>query len=280
MVHPTPKLGKVRLYLMYQTPEVYKTDVGEQKSLTSKGWKYACSFPDKDGFGKSVPLHPSIVLNSGVKQVHVHMEDTDTGDVFWDADYRIPYSLTWAALGKSELPSSTPALNGVDGMFKQPCVPKDDPTTHHFDISIQTQDGYYDDNVTPWAEMEGFSNFAGPKAHIGFDAKRFPLLETVTDPLEPQKEIVGSWTPGGSYSTGPVHHDRHERVEAGEEDPFYDTKTGRSHRGYYYHIIKPSGRERNMYEYLDKYAPPKMIHSSFGGRTPKTHAKGASGSLF
>jgi len=249
--------------LLYQTPEIYKTDVATQFKPKKLGWRYACSRPDNEGIGEpAVGLypHPEIVFNSIVKRVHVHLEDTKTGITYWDADFQLPTNLMWKILGKSILSRTAVPVHPTD-VFRKPCVAGDEPEPHLFDLSVQTQDGTYDDNVTPFGEFEGFLNLGGRKAHLGFEAYRLPELEDGGPGKEPVEKL-GYWKRGGHYSTGPAHQSRIARMLAGEEDPFYDPKTGDTGRGYYHFIIKPSARKRKMYEYLDKYAAPRVFRGA------------------
>jgi len=260
----SPLLGDVRIRLLYQTPEVYLTDVGQQKKVKLQGWKYACDSPDEDGMGEEAlppDLHPRITFNQIVKRIHVRMEDTKTGQVYWDADYDIPTQPLENLAGKSVLkPNALPANPANPGTkFRKPCLPKDDNEPHLFDISIQTQDKTYNDGFTPWGNLEGFHNFRGSKAHIGFEAYRLPVLEQ--DPESGmEKEKLGDWEAGGSYSRGPAHASAIDRVLYGDEDPWYNSKTGDTGKMYYDYIINPWARRRGMYQYLDKYAPPPLNH--------------------
>lgn len=255
----TPKLSEVRLRLLYQTPDVYMTDVAKQRRPAKFGFRYACKLdPDEEtGLGEiAIPprLHPSLTFNGKVRKIHVHLEDTKTGEVFWDADFKMRRGPIALATGKTTLSSMSLPQDPSD-VFRTPCVPPDDPEPHMFDLSVQTQDGVYDDGLTPWGPREGFRNLDGRKAHIGFEAYRVPIIKTGLDGEE--EEVMGNWKPGGHFSTGPVHPDRFERILAKEEDPFWDDLRGNG-RLYYDYIIRPEARSRNNYGYLDKYAVPKF----------------------
>jgi hypothetical protein len=259
----------VRIRLLYQTPEVYMTDVGKQKPVKKQGWTFACAMPDANDMGEEAmlpDLHPEIIFNQVVKDIHVHMEDTKTGQVYWDADYQIPPQMLENLKGRSKLAKSmlpaNPQNPGTN--FRKPCLPKDDNEPHLFDISVQTQDKTYKDGFTPWGKLEGFHNFRGPSAHIGFEAYRLPVLEKDPESGE-DKEKLGDWEPGGSYSRGPARDSPTLRVLYGEEDPWYNNETGDTGKMYYDYIINPWARRAGMYKYLDKYALPPLNHPQHQG---------------
>eukprot|EP00931_Biecheleriopsis_adriatica_P045174 TRINITY_DN25895_c0_g1_i1.p1 TRINITY_DN25895_c0_g1~~TRINITY_DN25895_c0_g1_i1.p1 ORF type:complete len:395 (+),score=61.42 TRINITY_DN25895_c0_g1_i1:107-1291(+) len=256
---------KPRIRLLFQTPEIYKTDIGEQAKVARLGWKYACRFsPDEDGIGERGFLHPEIIFNGkapmlgGMKKVHVHLEDKETGQVFWDADFDLkPFDFLYSLTGKVRIPSiQQPSLETVS--FKKPCVPRDDPTTHFFDLSIRNGGQYMDKVLKEWRPMLGFSKGRGTLAHIGFEVQRFPVIGYDGHPVR------GRWEgPGDNHAAGGplslVSDVHNERVKEGQEDPFYDQLTGKSHHGYYDHILKRTARSRNKFEFYEKNSPPLLI---------------------
>lgn len=244
----SPLLGEARIRLLYQTPDVYWTDVAKQLFPAKLGFRYACKMPHEFGEVGSPPkLHPGIVFNKQVRNIHIHLEDTKTGDVFWDADFKLPMGAASKLSGKSTLKPTALAVNPLD-VFRKPCIRGDDPEPHLFDLSIQTQDGLFDDNSTPWGVREGFKNLDGPKAHIGFEVYRSPVIKKNLDGTE--EEILGTWRPGGHYSTGPVHPDKWKRIAEKEEDPYWDDIRGNG-RLYYDYIIRPEARRRAQANFLD-----------------------------
>jgi len=246
-----PKLEpEVRLRLLYQTTGVYSTDIA--KYNTAQGFLYAC----KKG-AKASPAsltHPEIVFNTqGTKQlnsIHVHLVDKVTGEVYWDADYRLGRKPFFRKKG---IGKKTRSLNRKD-VFEPICLEPDDPGPHLFDLSVRSTSGTYWDGKTPLGEMEGFGKADGIREHIGFEAYRLPVLEEGVDGL--QKEVLGDWVKDGSFSRGPVLTTQAQRLLAKQEDPWKSqSSTGRL---YYDYIIANKPRKKNKYEYLEKMALPPI----------------------
>jgi len=259
--------------LLYQTPEIYMTDIAEVKKSVSSNtrampqYKFACRSPPKDeddNLGETPkppsPLHPKIVFNGAVSKIHVHLLDKTTGEVFWDAHFKLGAPSPKALLtGKSELGNSLRPLNKKD-QFRTLCVAADDPEIHDFDLSIQSEDGYYYDGATPVGDWEGLFNNHGIKGHIGFRVYRLPVLETLTKtedglPRE-SKEVLGTWGPDKDFSTGPVLQGWHERLLARAQDMFEGTKDSRN---YYDYLPKFDRRQAKDFAYLEQFEPPLML---------------------
>eukprot|EP00747_Dinoflagellata_sp_TGD_P018231 gnl/TRDRNA2_/TRDRNA2_126358_c0_seq2.p1 gnl/TRDRNA2_/TRDRNA2_126358_c0~~gnl/TRDRNA2_/TRDRNA2_126358_c0_seq2.p1 ORF type:complete len:352 (-),score=47.03 gnl/TRDRNA2_/TRDRNA2_126358_c0_seq2:241-1296(-) len=240
---PELEQGTPRVRLLYQTPEVYRTNVGTMDKMRN-GWKFGCAFQ-----GESSPKHPSIQFNKKVRHLHVHLEDKKTGKVFWDADFKVGLPV----IGGTSLNEFMPPVGGEKMLMEYPCVANDDPEPHLFDLSLKTNDLHYH-NLTgsPVGDAEGFLNVLGPKAHIGFEVHRLPRISEEPGP-NGKLEILGKYTPGGSVSRGPIHQSRHERWLNKEEDPFQSRE--RDGRGYYYWIVPKKTKSRDSYGYLDPYNP-------------------------
>lgn len=301
-----PKLHKKpRIKLQYQTTEIYKTDIGDWLDTTqvrkawpvTKSWgsKWACEtwIGDKMiGETAAKRRHPSITFHGSVKHVGVHLEDITPGPtqgtVYWHGRYEIEPMKQAASgiknklLGLYELDGSAlPSPGGVfqeDYVpFRKPCVPPNDSSPHDFKLTIWTQDGFYSDDRTPWGDREGFRNFSGPEAYIGFQVVRMPLLKSESPSGQFRSEsgmatYLDLAKPYGSrgrpdergfvaYTGSRIKPTMIQRVLYGQEDPFTDI-TGknkrRNGRYYYDYIIDMDARRRNFAEYLSKYAPPTL----------------------
>jgi len=249
---------KPRIRLMYQTPQIYATDIGQQLSPKKLGWRYACDKPDQAGVGEEGKLpypHPSITFNGKLRNIHVHLEDTRTHEVFWDADFELKGGLMSMISGKYKLNSADKPLD-PKSVFRRPCVAKDDPYPHSYDLTVSTDDTKYED-ASPWL----LQNFGWKNAHIGFEVHRMPKLKE--DSKGRTSEIIGAWTEGGSFSKGPIH-DQRERILNNEEDLFYDSRSGKSYRGYYHYIITPLGQKMHMYKYFKKKYPDRYMFDGGG----------------
>lgn len=255
----TPKLEpKVRIRLQFQSPEIYATDVGEEKP--GLGFVYGCRRPDKEGKGEKSPLHPEITFNAtppifgGIQAVHVHLEDQTTGIVYWDADYKLPLLDPLVNLaGKTRLKKFSQPENLSDSFYK-PCVAKDDMKPHFFDLTVRTLGKYWDEDLQEFRPNTGFERGRTPVAHIGFEVQRMPQIVN-------GKEKMGNWRkPGDSYArVGIVTQDPEQRLLHGEEDPFYDPAKGKTYRGYYDSIIEKGGRTRDTFGYLVNYGPTPLL---------------------
>eukprot|EP00928_Gymnodinium_smaydae_P012803 TRINITY_DN14673_c0_g1_i2.p1 TRINITY_DN14673_c0_g1~~TRINITY_DN14673_c0_g1_i2.p1 ORF type:complete len:378 (+),score=89.47 TRINITY_DN14673_c0_g1_i2:254-1387(+) len=243
----TPKLRKKpEIRLMYQTPEVYSTNIGQwnnakdgAKDPDGKGSKWACDYwlGDKMIGNKAKGMrHPEIVFNTNdVKFVNVHLEDLEDGTVYWHGKYALSEfgSPVAQILGRKKLTEKTLPVNMMDPdyrPFRKPCVAPDDPSVHHFDMSIRTDEGTYEDDSTFWGEQEGFDNFMKPEAHIGFDVQRMPLRrrnKTLgrTDNGVTFEETC-KWEKEGdqcAHVGGLVHQDMYERAWIyGDENPLFN----------------------------------------------------------
>ena len=255
----TPRLEpKVRIRLQFQSPEIYATDVGEEKP--GLGFIYGCRRPDKEGKGEKSPLHPEITFNAtppifgGIQAVHVHLEDQTTGIVYWDADYKLPLLDPLVNLaGKTRLKKFSQPENLTDSFYK-PCVAKDDMKPHFFDLTVRTLGKYWDEDLQEFRPNTGFERGRTPVAHIGFEVQRMPQILN-------GKEKIGNWRkPGDSYArVGVVTQDPEQRLLHGEEDPFYDPAKGKTYRGYYNSIIDKGGRTRDTFGYLANYGPTPLL---------------------
>lgn len=249
---------KPRIRLMYQTPQIYATDMGLQLSPKTLGWRYACDKPDQAGVGEegAPPYpHPSITFNGKLRKIHVHLEDTRTHEVFWDADFELKGGIMSMISGKYKLKNTDVPLD-PKSVFRKPCVPKDDPYPHSYELTVSTDDTKYED-ASPWL----LENFGWKNAHIGFEVHRMPKLKE--DSKGKTSEIIGAWTEGGSFSKGPIH-DQRERILNDEEDLFYDSKSGKSYRGYYHYIVTPLGEKKHMYKHLKKKYADRYLFDQGG----------------
>ena len=249
----------VQIRLQLQTPEIYATDIGDE--LPFMGPLHGCMVPDADGMGEPGLIHPEITFNAlppifgGIREVHVHLEDLTTNQVFWDADFKLPFfDPIMNLVGKTRLKKYTVPKNMAD-MFHKPCVARDDMRPHFFDLSIRTLGKYWDDVLEEWRPNKGFKG-RGPEAHIGFVVQRMPELS-----FDGKTEQLGLWRrPNSPYSAdGGEIQDPFERVLAGHEDPFYDRMKGKTQRGYYDYIITKGGRTKDRFDYLAKYGPPLLL---------------------
>ena len=256
----TPKLKRnVQIRLLFQSPEIYATDVGDE--IPHMGSLHGCKLPDSDGKGESGLIHPEITFNAlppifgGIREVHVHLEDLTTNQVFWDADFKLPmFDPIVNLVGKTRVKKYSIPKNMAD-MFHKPCVARDDMRPHFFDLSIRTLGKYWDEVLQEWRPNKGFKG-RGPEAHIGFLVQRMPELS-----FDGKTEQLGLRTkPGSSYAAaGEVIQDPFERVLAGHEDPFYDSMKGKTQRGYYDYIITKGGRTKDRFDYLAKYGPQLLL---------------------
>ncbi len=255
----SPRLEpKVRIRLMFQSPEIYSTDIGQEKP--NLGAIYGCRRPDKEGKGEKSPLHPEIIFNAlppifgGIQGVHVHLEDKTTGIVYWDADYKLPLLDPLVNLvGKTRLKKFAQAENFADSFYK-PCVEKDDMEPHFYDLTIRTNGKFWDKDLQEFRPNTGFERGRMPLAHIGFEVQRFPQILK-------GKEKMGEWRkPGDSYANpGIGEPDPALRAIYGEEDPFYDPVKGKTFRGYYSDIIEKGGRTKDTFGYLFNYGPNPLL---------------------
>lgn len=274
-VEQGPTVSGVKLRLIYQSPEIYRTDIAEPLPQ-NVGYKYSCKFAtaNESGLGEQDYVkHPSIVFNKvdGKKanKVHVKMVDTETGDVYWDCVYKLS-GFFRKKLGNSAMAEPP----GSQCFFRNPCVRETTLKPKLFDISIQTMDGFYEDWQTPWGDNEGFMNFRGPKAHIGVEAFR----EAIVD--KDGHEVLDTPGPGKRVAIGadgPIHQNRQERILAGEENGFANDSPGAgmadTGRGYYWWVIKKEARDRNNRAYLQKFAPPLLLVASPPEEAPASPAK-------
>ena len=269
----TPKLQpKVKVRLLFQSPEIYATDVGEEKQ--GVGSVYGCRKPDKNGKGEKSLMHPEITFNTlppifgGIKKVHVHLEDQTTGIVYWDADFKLPMLDPLVNLaGKTRLKKFAQPENLADSFYK-PCVAKDDMQKHDFVLSVRSIGKYWDEDLQEFRPNTGFQRGRMPEAHIGFEVQRLPVIVD-------GKEQLGNWRrPGDSYAFGgAVVQDPFLRSLRGEEDPFYDTKAGKTNRGYYDYIITKKGRAMDTFGYLTKYGPNPLLADPPGWESFEAAAK-------
>lgn len=260
----TPRLSpKVKIRLLFQTPEIYATDIGQEQPFM--GSVYGCRKPDKEGKGEKSLMHPEITFNAlppifgGIQKVHVHLEDQTTGIVYWDADYKLPLLDPIVNLaGKTRLKKFSQPENFADSFYK-PCVAKDDMKPHSFDLSIRSIGKYWDEDQQEFRPNTGFERGRLPEAHIGFTVQRMPEIVD-------GKEKLGTWRkPGDSYArNGPVIQDPGVRWLRGEEDPFYDSTKGKTYRGYYDYIIEKGGRTKDVFGYLTKYGPHPLLTDPIG----------------
>lgn len=270
-------LGPVQVRLLYQTPEVYATDIHVPAKLGF--FKYGCKMPPKEtyknGLGEPMPQHPWIALNTKSKKVHVHLVDTTTGQVFWDADFKTS-ALLFGKGRKQIAPSARPEgfdLKSGRGVFRAPCVEADDPDPHYFELSIQGKDGVFDDQATSWGSAQGVDKMDGKKAYIGISVRRTPRLEETTlgepslmdgGPYRrryratgvPQgrqvREFLGQWKAGGSFG-GEVHPDPYERWLKGEQGLNMPSKPGlppEDDRFYYDDTFDRSKRDWSYWTWL------------------------------
>jgi len=277
------ELGPVRTQLVYQSPEIYKTDISSfEKKLMKK------PFDDEygNGYGDGVnPMrHPAISFWGWFRTIYVHTVDKNTGEVFWDATYKIrPSSKNMSKLTSTNV--AIPTSPGTEPMFKQFWIPKNDPGPHLFDTTICTRENYFTDSPdNEWGEREGFDNLYGTCAHIGVEAYRLPKLEDCdpssgsscepgSDPLHPaQEEIVDI---GPDVGNTDVHqYDVMERIINKEEDPFivpedappeapkpglFPLTPGEDSRLYYGWMIERTGIERQNYQYLWHPKEPPLV---------------------
>jgi len=255
-----PKLDRqVKVRLLYQSPEIYATDVASEKPYI--GPDYGCFRADQDGKGEMGFMHPEITFNAlppifgGIQEVHVHLEDTTSNLVFWDADFKLPMLDPVVNLvGKTRLKKFAMPKSMMDKFYKL-CVPKDDIRPHFFDLSVRTIGKYWDEDLKEFRPNKGFARGRSPEAHIGFTVQRMPSLDFEG------KEKPGKWKkPGSSYANNaPVLQDPHDQLMHGHVDPFYDAMKGKTYRGYYDFIIERGGRTKDKYEYLAKYGPPPFL---------------------
>jgi len=255
----SPRLEpKVRIRLMFQSPEIYSTDIGQEKP--NLGAIYGCRRPDKEGKGEKSPLHPEIIFNAlppifgGIQGVHVHLEDKTSGIVYWDADYKLPLLDPLVNLaGKTRLKKFAQAENFADSFYK-PCVEKDDMEPHFYDLTIRTNGKFWDEDLQEFRPNTGFERGRMPVAHIGFQVQRFPQILK-------GKEKMGEWRkPGDSYANpGIGEPDPALRAIYDEEDPFYDPVKGKTFRGYYGDIIEKGGRTKDTFGYLFNYGPNPLL---------------------
>ena len=255
----TPKLEpKVRVRLLFQTPEIYATDIGDEKP--GLGSVYGCRRPDKTGKGEKSPLHPEITFNAtppifgGIQAVHVHLEDETDGIVYWDADYKLPLLDPLVNLvGKTRLKKFAMPENLSDSFYK-PCVAKDDMRPHFFVLSVRTLGKYWDEDLQEFRPNTGFKRGRMPMAQIGFEVQRFPQIIN-------GKEKMGEWRkPGDSYArVGIGEPSAEQRMLYGEEDPFYDPTKGKTYRGYFKYIIEKGGRSKDTFGYLANYGPQPLL---------------------
>ena len=255
----TPRLKpKVQIRLQFQTPEIYATDVALEVPFA--GPMHGCLIPDAEGKGEPGLIHPEITFNAlppifgGIREVHVHLEDLTTNQVFWDADFKLPmFDPLMNLVGKTRLKKYSVPKNLAD-VFHKPCVARDDMRQHFFDLSIRTLGKYWDETLQEWRPNTGFKG-NGPEAHIGFMVQRMPELS-----FDGKSEQLGLWRAGSSYAAaGDVIEDPFERMLAGDEDPFYDRMKGITQRGYYDYIITKGGRTKDRFDYLAKYGPPLLL---------------------
>lgn len=103
--------SKPRIKLLYQTPEIYETDIGKWLTMSDalkiqakapgfkKGSMWAChNWDGRLAIGHKPPMktiHPKIIFNTGdIKWVKVHLEDVtpgpQQGTVYWHATYDLP----------------------------------------------------------------------------------------------------------------------------------------------------------------------------------------------
>ena len=177
-----PKLDRqVKVRLLYQSPEIYATDVASEKPYI--GPDYGCFRADQDGKGEMGFMHPEITFNAlppifgGIQEVHVHLEDTTSNLVFWDADFKLPMLDPVVNLvGKTRLKKFAMPKSMMDKFYKL-CVPKDDIRPHFFDLSVRTIGKYWDEDLKEFRPNKGFARGRSPEAHIGFTVQRMPSLD-------------------------------------------------------------------------------------------------------
>jgi len=284
-----PELGDVETELFYQSPEIYSTDVAEFKSalaftpakgkpfnasmidiqgMTPPGINPLLPFGDKDLGPLIMPpnMRPTITFKlptTGLSRfMHFHMVDKNTGEVFWDGDYRVIVNPAQMAYQLNSL--SVPGGGGTQPIFRKFWIPENDPGPHYFDIKIETRDNYYlDPPDNEWGDDEGFDNLYGHAAHIGVKVYRLPKIAKATeadvqvgktgmdltkmDIRHKDQEIEEVGPPSkspGKHSIGPTHHDIKERIIRGEQDLFKDPITGDPNRSYYGWTFKRDGLEQ------------------------------------
>lgn len=273
------ELGPVRTHLVYQSPEIYKTDISEHdKKIFGKPFDAKFEF-DVAALPKP---HPEIGFQKRHHKVHVHMVDKNTGDVFWDANYKIamtPFGSKWLDTRTMPIPTNP----GAHPIMRKFWIPEDDPGPHLFDLSISTRDNYFPDAPdTPYGDDEGFDNLYGHSAHIGVEAFRLPKLQksevlfpnAQANPY-PHQEVEKVCNGRHGCSDAPVHHGFTERLRNKEEDPFIDPITNDDHRLYYGWMIERSGIQRNDYGYLFKAkdSPPLVLPSWMDYSKPRKPGK-------
>jgi len=280
-----PELGPVRTRLVYQSPDVYDTDISGWDKVMKKQ-KFAAMFWNEP----AMPVHPQIRFNTMQKAVHVKLVDKNTGEVFWDANYSMALV---PGLGsptmKGVLPPDpkdpgrdviTPGvLPLLPGVMKKFWIPESDPGPHLFDLSIQTQENWFNDMMdTPYDHREGFDNLYGHNAHIGIEVYRLPKLEpdklkNFRGEMSGLEREVGcpsadprGWMRvkrGKKNSDAPCHNDNLMRLYRKEEDLFYtaddDPIKGNDGRIYYGWMIDKKAKEANDYGYLFKPKIPPLI---------------------
>lgn len=277
----TPMLRrKPRIKLMFQTPEIYSTDVG--KYLKGKGSKWACDtwisnkgVGDRPNPSPFTDGHPEIIMHGKAKFLNIQMMDItpkvpESGHIYWRAKYALSSlsSPIQKMIGQVKL-SARQRPETIDDAyvpFHKPCVAPDDMTVHHFDIRIWTNDNMYNDERTWWGELESFDDFLGPDAHIGFTVSRTPLRVFFDDKgpghLGTTDIRKCNWKNNGRSQcaeVGYTHETPAERVFFDEEDMLFDDKKNTNGRLYYEYIYDVDARKRDKMEYLEKYGPPNFF---------------------
>lgn len=248
----------ISLRNMYTSADLYSTNIAYQPRAPSLythvingPFPYAAMAPMEPC---TVPPHPMVRFKGMKKWIHCHMVNTETGEIFWDANYNLRMGIGSFYLSKTIPPN--PKNPGIMPIMNKIWIEKSDMGPRLFDWAMNTQDNWYEDQMdTPYGDDEGWDNIHGHDAHVGVEASRHPKLEERKDMVgKPTGEVIEKgcgqmYFPEGLEkkpyitSSNPCHNDNYKRLLYREEDFLpHNFTTNDNYDLYYGWIKKRTGR--------------------------------------